>query len=347
LTSRRLAISLIVWLACQIAAAVYANQDPVSNVRELYLSADYEGALAVLDRLDRATRDSHAELADYRVLCLLALDRRDEARQAIRAIVERDPAHRLSDVQASPRMQTMFQEARKALLPDIVQRMYADAKAAFDRHDPSAANTFDRLMVLLDDPDLRDAQLSDLRAVASGFRDLSKAAHAEPAQESASEEVRLPPSPPEVRPEQSRGTASLAVVNGGGGKPDTTYVSKPAGPLTGPPDKIRVTPDGSSPVFSPKAPPPPGVEPAFAISQPMPQWSRRWIRTQKNYDSVLELTIDEQGNVTTVALQQPMHPMFDKALLKLARTWKYTPARLNGTPVSFLKVIDIQIQPER
>lgn len=331
---RSITVGLIVWLVFQAVPPVHANQDPLPNVRELYLSADYEGALAVLDRLDRPTRDGHAELADYRVLCLLALDRRDEARQAIRAIVERDPAHRLSDVQASPRMQTAFQDLRKALLPDIVQQMYAEAKAKFEKHDPSAADTFDRLMTLLDDPDLKDAQLSDLRAVASGFRDLSKAANAAPVPKTTTEEVRVPPS----RPEEA--TASLAVANGGGGKADT-------GPLTGPPDKIRVTPAGASLVFSPKPPPPPGVEMALAVSQPMPQWSRRWIKTQQNFDSTLELTINEQGSVTTAALQQPLHPMFDKALLKLAHTWKYTPARLNGTPVPFHKLIDIHIQPDR
>jgi Gram-negative bacterial TonB protein C-terminal len=328
-----------------MAGAVDANQDPVSNVRELYLSADYEGALAILDHLDRPTRDSHAELADYRVLCLLALDRRDEARQAIRAIVERDPAHRLSDVQASPRMQTAFQDLRKALLPDIVQQLYAEAKAKFDKHDPSAADTFDRLMTLLDDPDLKDAQLSDLRAVASGFRDLSKSANAVPAQKATSEEVVLTPS----RPESASDTTPvrLKADTAYSSEPAATVVPKPSGPMTGPPDKIRVTPAGASLVFSPKPPPPPGVEMALAVSQPIPQWSRRWIKTQQNFDSTLELTIDEQGNVTTVALHQPLHPMFDKALLKLAHTWKYTPARLNGTPVPFLKLVDIHIQPDR
>jgi hypothetical protein len=348
---RSITLGLIVWLVLQAVPPVHANQDPLPNVRELYLSADYEGALAVLDRLDRPTRDGHAELADYRVLCLLALDRRDEARQAIRAIVERDPAHRLSDVQASPRMQTAFQDLRKALLPDLVQQMYAEAKAKFEKHDPAAADTFDRLLTLLDDPDLKDAQLSDLRAVASGFRDLSKAANAAPVPKTTTEEVRLPPSRPEGA------TASLAVANGGVGKADATpdpvrpkadtTSDKPTGPLTGPPDKIRVTPAGASLVFSPKPPPPPGVEMALAVSQPMPQWSRRWIKTQQNFDSTLELTINEQGNVTTAALQQPLHPVFDKALLKLAHTWKYTPARLNGTPVPFHKLIDIHIQPDR
>jgi len=342
---RSITVGLIVWLACQMVAALYANQDPVPNVRELYLSADYEGALTVLDLLDRPTSDRHAELADYRVLCLLALDRRDEARRAIRAIVERDPAHRLSDVQASPRMQTAFQDLRKALLPEIVQQLYAEAKAKFEKHDPSAADTFDRLMTLLDDPDLKDAQLSDLRAVASGFRDLSRAASAAPEPKTTSEEVHLPPSRPEGAADTTLVRLKADTTNAP--EPAANVAAKPTGPLTGPPDKIRVTPAGASLVFSPKPPPPPGVEMALAVSQPMPQWSRRWIKTQQNYDSTLELTIDEQGNVTTVALQQPLHPMFDKALLKLAHTWKYTPARLNGTPMPFHKLIEIHIQPDQ
>jgi len=49
----------------------------------------------------------------------------------------------------------------------------------FDRHDPAATRSFERLIALLDDPDLHDAQLSDLRAVATGFRDLSATARAE------------------------------------------------------------------------------------------------------------------------------------------------------------------------
>jgi Gram-negative bacterial TonB protein C-terminal len=320
LSLRSITVGLIVWLVLQTVPPVFANQNPVPNVRELYLSADYEGALTVLDLLDRPTGASHAELADYRVLCLLALDRRDDARQAIRAIVERDPAHRLSEGQASPRMQTAFRDLRKAVLPEIVQLMYAEAKTKFDKHDPSAADTFDRVMTLLDDPDLKDAQLLDLRSVASGFRDLSKAANATPVPQTTPQEDRL--------------------------KADTTY-DKPTAPLTGPPDKIRVTPEGASLIFSPKPAPPLGVEMALAVTQPMPQWSRRWIKTQLNYDSTLELTIDEQGNVTTAALQQPLHPMFDKALLKIAHTWKYTPARLNGTPVPFHKLVEIHIQPDR
>ena len=53
---------------------------------------------------------------------------------------------------------------------------YATAKAAFERKDSRAAQQFDDVLALLDDPDVDPASvLSDLRAVASAFRDLAKA----------------------------------------------------------------------------------------------------------------------------------------------------------------------------
>lgn len=372
LTIRRIAC-LIVWLACQATGSVYANQDALSTVRELYLSADYEGALAILDRVDRESPDKRLDVADYRLFCLLALDRTEEARQAIQSIVETDPMHQLSETQASPRMRTVFQATRKMLLPDLVHRLYAEAKRSFDNHDPAAVHQFDRLIALLDDPDLKDAQLSDLRSVAAGFRDLSKAAGVVAAAPDSvrpsdttsnrTEPIGLPPSRPEGA------AASLAVADGGGGRPDTdtatatvrlkphaTYEApapaisvapKPTGPLSGSPDKIRVSSKGSTRLITPKEPPPPGLEPPLAISQAIPPWSRRGAAAQQTYNGAIEVTIDAQGNVTTVALQQPTDPAFDKALLKAARTWKYKPATLNGAPVSFVKVIEIQIQPDR
>ena len=96
-----------------------------------------------------------------------------------------------------------------------------------------------------------------------------------------------------------------------------------AAPMTGPPDTIRVTTRGSTPVFTPKAPPPPGFEPPVPMAQSMPMWSSR---RRGNSSGVLEVTIDATGAVSTVALQRPIDPSFDKALLKAARGWKFKPA---------------------
>ena len=65
-------------------AALFA-QDSLSAARELYASAAYEDALAVLSRLNAAgMRPDDGRTADqYRALCLLALGKTAEASQAI------------------------------------------------------------------------------------------------------------------------------------------------------------------------------------------------------------------------------------------------------------------------
>src|SRR5262249_41107341 len=155
----------------------------------------------------------------------------------------------LLDGQAPPKLRTRFEETRRALLPGLVQRLYDDAKSSYDKGDPSATRKFERLIAVLDDPDLEDARLSDLRAVASGFIDLSKAASGdvkvtEPARPSRAEGVSVSVAP--------------SLTNDGGQKPETatvprpepapviaaapaTKVDQPNTPLTGAPDLIRVT----------------------------------------------------------------------------------------------------------
>src|SRR5215467_5860888 len=67
LTIRRIAAGAVVWLVCQTALPIAANQDALATVRELYLAADYERALSTIDRLDADTRN-RIDIADYRVL---------------------------------------------------------------------------------------------------------------------------------------------------------------------------------------------------------------------------------------------------------------------------------------
>jgi protein TonB len=227
----------------------------------------------------------------------------------------------------------VFEETRKAFLPDLVQRWYADAKAAYDNHDPGAGQQFDRLIALLDDPDLKDAPVSDLRAVAIGFRDLSRLPRV-PKVPSTPASAAVPPVPaePAAPPPPPAPIANAA--------------PKPAAPLTGSPDTVRITSHGANPVFTPKAPPPAGLEPPLPIAQAFPEWSPRRNAAPQTYRGILEVRIDEQGNVSSAALRQSLQPAFDQALLNAARKWKYKPAVLNGRPVAFMKLIEIQIQSE-
>jgi hypothetical protein len=174
-------MNLRVALACAMCVAmctaVSAADAQLDRAKELYRSAAYDEALGVLDAI-RATAPSTdaVEVSEYRVFCLVALDRKDEARNAIAALVSANPFYDLSETQASPRVRSVFKEVRKSLLPSLVQGVYADAKAAFDRKDPQSAAGFERVLTLLRDPDLSsNSDLADLAVVASAFRDLSAA----------------------------------------------------------------------------------------------------------------------------------------------------------------------------
>jgi len=155
-------------------------EDPLTRARDLYMAAAYEDALAVLNglRTTPARPEEGRTIDQYRALCLLALGRTDEADKAIESVVEDAPEYRPTNAETSPRVQSAFREVRRRLLPTIIARAYADAKAAFDRKDlVGARHGFDRVLALIADPDLAtDAvrpPLSQLKMLATDFRALS------------------------------------------------------------------------------------------------------------------------------------------------------------------------------
>jgi TonB family protein len=171
------AMALSLWLALSPPPA--GAQDSIAAAKKLYQSADYDAALGMLERLKADTAASaDPELSPYRVLCLLALGRSDEAQQSIAAILREDPGYRPSETEMSPRVRAVFEDARRRLLPQIFQDQYGAAKAAFGRKEfQSAADQFQSLAVLLDDPALpADGTRADLRTVVSAFADLAQAA---------------------------------------------------------------------------------------------------------------------------------------------------------------------------
>jgi tetratricopeptide (TPR) repeat protein len=201
--ARRFAVALASGFL--VAATDIADQDALTRAKDLYASAAYDDALAVLDqlKLDSSSPDV-VEAGQYRAFCLLALGRSDEGRKAIAGIVEADPLFQPAETQMSPRLVTVFRDVRKQLLPRIVQQSYAEAKVAFDRKElEAAAIGFDRVLLLLNDPDLpASSGTTDLRMLATGFRDLSRVAPPPPPPKAAA----LPPSgPPSGKPADAPG----------------------------------------------------------------------------------------------------------------------------------------------
>jgi hypothetical protein len=61
-------------------------------------------------------------------------------------------------------------------------------------------------------------------------------------------------------------------------------------------------------------------------------------------DGILELVINEVGEVESAVMRSPVNPRYDSVVIATAKGWKYSPATMNGTPVKFRKVIKISIK---
>lgn len=180
LTLRLVLVFLVIALE---AAAPSAHQDLLDRVKALYAAAAYEDALAAMPA-DAASDGSvpAGDIDQYRALCLIALNRSDEAVAAIERVITRNPLFVPSPAETSPRLQTMYTEARRRLLPDLVKRTYADGKTALQAHDLGAAQTaFRRTLELIGSaPEQQKAALEDLRVLALEFSELA-VARSEPA----------------------------------------------------------------------------------------------------------------------------------------------------------------------
>jgi hypothetical protein len=160
----------------------------LAAARELYASAAYNDALEMLNGLMPAAKapDELQSIDLYRTLCLVALGRNSDADRAIEAMIMRDPLYRASIDDLSPRLRSAFGDVRKRLLPAIIQKQYADSKAAFEKKEFELASVgFEGVLKGIADPDIAALAsvppLSDLRTLALGFKDLSAKSIAPPA----------------------------------------------------------------------------------------------------------------------------------------------------------------------
>ena len=295
------AIAVVAWLA---ASPNLVAQDTLDRAKDLYNTAAYDEALLVLNRLRQtASSTDSTEIAGYQAFCLLALGRTLDARQAIAALVKSDPLYRLSESSSSPRTRAVFDEIRRELLPTIVQQTYDQAKAAYDRKEPDVAvREFDRVLALLDEPGLSGLpNMEDLRRLATGFRDLSKAA-ATPPPPTVSNVPDLPPTAPAPAPAP---------------REPVTYSVGDA-----------------------------GVVPPVGVSKTTPSWRPRSdVERRQLFRGVLELLVDERGDVVAAVLGKSVHPAYDPELLEMAKSWKFKPATKDGVPVRYRTTVEVRLGP--
>ena len=84
-------------VACMalLFAPTLQAQETIAAARDLYTAANYDDALAVLNRLDTPGSQVSDRLAvnQYRAFCLVALGRTAEAERAIEAVVSAEPLY--------------------------------------------------------------------------------------------------------------------------------------------------------------------------------------------------------------------------------------------------------------
>lgn len=185
------------------ATPCLAQDTSLAAARELYVAAEYNNALNMLTALAGAnTSKSDLQTIDlYRALCLLALGNTVEANKVIESMLTIDPLYRPDTTDLPPRMRSAFSDARKRMLPGLVQQRYVIARAAYEaKNYAAAAMGFQVVLTGLSDPDLGSAgtqpPLSDLKVLASGFHDLAAKA-ALPVETPAEPPPPLaPPAPP-------------------------------------------------------------------------------------------------------------------------------------------------------
>ena len=182
---RNLLRATVLAVAALSATTGRAQEASLAVARELYGAAEYASALKMLTTLPGADT-SRADLQTidlYRALCLLALGNTTEANKVIESMLMLDPLYRPDTTDLPPRVRTAFADARKRLLPALVQQRYLVARAAFEAKNYAAAAVgFQVVLSGLSDPDLGIAgaqpPLSDLKVLASGFHELASKASA-------------------------------------------------------------------------------------------------------------------------------------------------------------------------
>ena len=300
--TRRSIVAASIWfLAAAVSPTATFAQDSLTSARELYASAEYERALAALNRL-RATGIANADVPtveQYRALCLLALGRSTEAEDAIAAVVSAAPSYTPAGSDVSPRVRNAFSEVRKRLLPTIIQQKYNEAKAAYDRKAyPVASEGFAQVLKTLGDPDVAplatQPPLADLRTLAQGFLDLSETA------------VATIAAPPPPAPASAPATTSAPAAA-----------------------RIFTVTDSN-------------IVPPSIIRQALPAFPRKPLTL---IQGVVEVVIDEKGDVEAASIRGSMDPKYDNMALAASRNWKYQPATRDGAPVKFRKLVQVRIQP--
>jgi Gram-negative bacterial TonB protein C-terminal len=330
---------VIATLLLVAAAAAAGAQDPLSAAKDLYASAAYEDALSTLNRLDAASSPAVARQVDeYRTFCLYALGRTREAESIAESMIRKEPLARLEATDASPRIESMFSDVRRRLLPALIRERYRNARSFIDQKQFAAAEPHlteaHRMIVEAQELRVKDDGLADLNVLVDGFLQLVRSA-AEPR---ASAQAAQPAVAEPAATAQPAATVPAPAAVPRQPAPSSPAPARAAAPGGTAPARSAAAATGSETVYSVADE---GISPPVTIDQRMPsiptqlQMVARSLKT----NGMIDIVIDETGRVVEATMRQSLNSTFDTLVVRTARSWKYRPAMKDGTPVKYLKTM--------
>jgi TonB family protein len=329
-----LRLAVVFLLLAMPTGAGAAVQDSLGAARDLYTTADYGEALAMLNRLrPAATTPEDARAIDqYRAFALFALGHTADAELVVEGIAGTDPTWTLPAGEAPPRLATMFAQVRERTLPGVLRQRIAAARALYSekRYDASA-EAFTGILLLLEDPAIAKAAGADLQsmtALATGFRDLSLAAD-EQARAAAARQAAAPGTP-------ATGPAAAPATT-----PTSEPTSVPAAAASGGSD----TPATSAATDPPAAPRPSDIVPPVAIAQALPRATDVTVPLGGPQTILLDIVIDETGRVEKAEIRRSVNRLYEAQLMAATRGWRYTPATQAGRPVKYARTLEVTLNP--
>jgi TonB family protein len=336
----------LIGLACIGWAAAVSAQDSLTAARDLYASASYDEALVMLTELRGTSAPATIveQVDQYRAFCLFALGRNAEARKVAEGLISTNPLLQLDRADASPRITAMFTDVRRTLLPTLVRERYKVARTNLESNDlANAMSEFVTVKAMLEEADrlnASDQTMSDMALLVDGFLDLTRNRQALRPESSGSSGQALRPG--------SSGSSGQALRPGSSGSSGQASVAA-ALPETAPPVAARA--DLPEAQARPENPPTYDIT-ASDVSAPVvvvqnlpaiPPALLPFLQVGR-ITIMMDVVIDERGEVERVVLRNSRYPIYDQAVLRAARDWRYQPALKDGMPVKFLKTIAITLQ---
>lgn len=289
-------------------------QDSLTAAKDLYASAAYEDALSTLTRLTEgggAAPDIARQVDEYRAFCLYALGRTGEAESVAETMIRREPMMKLDSADVSPRLEVMFASVRKRLLPVLIRERFKTARTALEQKNLAEAEPqlMEAKLMIADAEKLaiKDDGLADLSVLVEGFLQLVRSTADQ--RQAAAQPAAISPPHETAAPADTRPRAETAPA--------------PAGA-----PRVYTVDDA-------------GVVPPVAINQRMPAMTTDLVRITKamNTSAVLEVVIDEKGDVVDANVIKSVNASFDNIVVGAARRWKYRPALKDGVAVRYVKTL--------